>query len=162
MKYLSLVAVIIFISFTWWVSQKTQDLSIQQINKMNNLIEQYMTQAVQTNQPDASEIDFSSIQTQVIEKGRKMRANFKFSYMEPNEQGEMQKVYRKGSFLIVSEDGDKWTAQIEKAEDVQVEFMQPFTITNGQDTLDADGNPPAEQPAEEQTEEAAPEASAEH
>ena len=152
MKYLSLVAVIVFIGFTWWVSQKTQDLSVQQINKMNSLIEQYMTQAVQNNQPDASEIDFSQIQTEVVEKGRKMRANFKFSYMEPNAQGEMEKVYRKGSFLITSEDGDKWVAQIEKAGDVQVEFMQPFTITNGQDTPDANGNPPPENPESAQEE----------
>ena len=61
MKYLSLIAVILFIGFTWWVSQKTQDLSVQQINKMNNLIGQYMTQAVQSQQPNASDIEFSQI-----------------------------------------------------------------------------------------------------
>ena len=146
MKYLSLLAVIIFISFTWWVSKKTQDLSVQQINKMNKMIEQYMTQAVQSNQPDVSEIDFSQFNTEVIEKGHKMRAHFKFSYMEPDSEGNMRKVYRKGSFIMTSEDGDKWTAQIEQAGDVQVEFMKPFTITSGEDTMDAQGNPPPENP----------------
>lgn len=134
MKYLSLVAVIIFISFTWWVSQKTQDLSVQQISKMNNMIAQYMTQTVQNQQPDITEIEFSKISTEVIEPGKKMKANFKFSYMVPNASGELEKVYRKGSFLITSEDGDKWTAQIEQVGDVQVEFMEPFTITEGEDT----------------------------
>lgn len=136
MKYLSLVAVILFIGFTWWVSQKTQELSVQQINKMNNLIGQYMTNAVQSQQPNATDIEFSQIYTEVLEKGRKMKAHFKFSYMEPNANGDMEKVYRKGSFIITSEDGDQWKAQIEQVGDVQVEFMKPFTIRAGQDTVE--------------------------
>ena len=58
-----------------------------------------------------------------------MKAHFKFSYMEPNADGEMEKVYRRGTFLITSKDGNKWTAQIENAGDVKVEFMEPFEIT---------------------------------
>lgn len=133
MKYLSLLLVVVFIAFTFWFSKKSEDLTINQMNKMNNLITQYMTQAVQSNQPDATEIEFSKIYTEVIESGRRMKAHFSFSYMEPNSQGEMQKVYRKGTFLITSEDGNKWTAQIEKAGDVKVEFMQPFEIASNDD-----------------------------
>ena len=59
-----------------------------------------------------------------------MKAHFSFSYMEANQDGEMEKVYRKGTFLITSEDGKKWTAQIEQAGDVKVEFMEPFEITD--------------------------------
>lgn len=130
MKYISLVIVIAFIAFTFWFSKKTEELTIDQMNKMNNMITQYMTQAVQSNQPEAQDIEFSKIYTEVIESGKKMKAHFKFSYTEPNEQGEMEKVYRKGSFLITSEDGDQWTAQIEEAGDVKVEFMEPFDVTD--------------------------------
>jgi hypothetical protein len=130
MKYISLIAVVLFIAFTAWFSKRTEDLTIDQMNKMNNLITQYMTQAVQNNNPNISDIDFSKIYTEVIEKGRKMKAHFSFSYMEPNSDGEMEKVYRKGTFLIASEDGQKWTAQIEKAGDVKVEFLEPFEITD--------------------------------
>lgn len=130
MKYVSLVLVIAFIAFTFWFTKKTENLTIDQMNKMNNLIQQYMTQAVQNNQPSATEIEFSAINTDVIEAGRKMKANFAFSYQELNQDGELEKVYRKGTFLITSEDGEKWTAQIEKAGDVKVEFMAPFNITD--------------------------------
>lgn len=128
MKYLSLIVVVAFIAFTFWFSKKTEELTIDQMNKMNNLIKSYMTQAVQNNQPNASEIEFSKIYTKVLESGKKMEAHFKFSYQEPNAEGEMVKVYRKGTFLITSEDGEQWTAQIEKAGDVKVEFMQPFDV----------------------------------
>ena len=128
MKYISLILVIGFIAFTFWFSKRAEDLTLDQMNKMNNLITQYMTQAVQNNQPNVQEIKFSKIYTEVVESGRKMKAHFKFSYTEANEQGELEKVYRKGTFLITSEDGEKWTAQIENAGDVKVEFMEPFLI----------------------------------
>ncbi len=129
MKYLSLVIVIAFICFTFWFSKRSEELTIDQMNKINNLITAYMTQAVQNNQPNATEIEFSKIYTEVIESGKEMKAHFKFSYMEPNADGEMEKVYRRGTFLITSKDGNKWTAQIENAGDVKVEFMEPFEIT---------------------------------
>ena len=71
MKYLSLVVVVLFIAFTAWFSKKTEDLTIDQMNKMNNLITQYMTQAVENHNPKAEEIDFSKIHTEVIEKAEK-------------------------------------------------------------------------------------------
>ena len=131
MKYLSLIIIIGFLAVTWWVSEQKRDLSVQQISKMNSLIQNYMVEAVRTNQPDVSDIDFSKINTEVIEKGRKMKAHFKFSYMQPTEDGEPTKVFRKGSFLITSLDGDKWRAQIEQVGDVQVEFFEPLTIKAG-------------------------------
>lgn len=134
MKYISLLVVAGFIAFTFWFSKQTEDLTIDQMNRMNTMIAQYMTAAVQNNNPDITDVDFSKIYTEVIERGREMKAHFKFSYMEPNQDGDMEKVYRKGSFRITSEDGLKWVAQIEEAGDVQVEYLQPFEINAGEDS----------------------------
>lgn len=134
MKYITLIVVMAFIAFTFWFSQRAEELTVEQMNKMNNMITQYMTQSVQNNQPNASEIEFSKIYTEVLESGRKMKAHFKFSYLEPNAQGQMEKVYRKGSFLITSTDGNQWSAKIEEAGDVKVEFMEPFEITGEENT----------------------------
>ncbi len=150
MKYLSLVIVIIFISFTFWFSKRSEELTIDQMNKINNLITAYMTQAVQNNQPNASEIEFSKIYTETIESGKKMKAHFSFSYMEPNADGEMEKVYRRGTFLITSEDGNKWTAQIEKAGDVKVEFMEPFDITENGEVESSEENTSDEEAVDEE------------
>ncbi len=128
MKYISLLVVIIFIAFTFWFSKKTDDLTIDQMNRMNNMITRYMTDAVQNNNPNITDIDFSNIDTEVVERGKEMKAHFKFSYMEPNAEGDLEKVYRKGTFRITSEDGLKWVAQIEQAGDVQVEYLKPFEI----------------------------------
>ena len=130
MKYISLLVVIFFVGFTFWFSKRAEDLTIDQMNKMNKMITQYMTQSVEAKQPNATDIDFSKIYTEVVEPGRRMKAHFKFSYMEPNKDGDNEKVYRKGSFLITSEDGEQWKAQIEEAGDVQVEFMKPFDVTS--------------------------------
>ncbi len=132
MKYISLIVVIVFIALTFWFSKETEDLSIDQMSRMNRMITDYMTQVLAEKHPDAVEIDFSKIYNDVIESGRKMKAHFKFSYKEPNERGDLEKVYRKGSFLITSEDGKKWTAKIEEAGDVKVEFMEPFDINSSQ------------------------------
>ncbi len=149
MKYISLLAVIGFIAFTFWFSKRTEELSIDQMNKMNNMIAQYMTQAVQNNQPNATDIEFSKIYTEVLESGKKMKAHFKFSYIEPNEQGEMEKVYRKGSFLITSEDGNQWKAQIEEAGDIKIEFLQPYDVTDSADSAPSEDS--ASEPAQEAT-----------
>ena len=130
MKYISLLVVIVFVVLTFWFSKKTEDLSIDQMNRMNKMITDYMIQVLEEKHPGAVEIEFSKIYNEVIEKGKKMKAHFKFSYKEPNDQGELEKVYRKGSFLIISQDGKKWTAKIEEAGDVKVEFMEPFSINN--------------------------------
>jgi len=134
MKYISLLVVIVFIAFTFWFSKKTDDLTIDQMNRMNNMITRYMTDAVQNNNPNITDIDFSKIYTEVVEPGKEMKAHFKFSYLEPNADGEMEKVYRKGTFRITSEDGLKWVAQIEQAGDVQVEYMKPFEINSDNQT----------------------------
>ena len=128
MKYISLLIVIVFIGVTFWLSRKTDDLTIDQMDRMNDAITEYMTQALEEKNPEATEIEFSKIYTEVIESGKQMRAHFKFSYMEPNKEDEMERVYRKGSFLITSEDGKQWTARIEQAGDVKVEFMESFDI----------------------------------
>ncbi len=130
MKYISLLVIIIFIVLTFWFSKKTEDLSIDQMSRMNKMITDYMTQVLEEKHPNAVEVEFSKIYNEVIESGRKMKAHFKFSYKEPNEQGELEKVYRKGSFLITSQDGKKWTAKIDEAGDVKVEFMDPFSISS--------------------------------
>lgn len=128
MKYISLIVVIGFIAFTFWFSKRANELTLDQMNKMNLMIAQYMTEAVQNNQPEATDIEFSRIHTEVVERGKKLKAHFRFSYMEPNADGQIEKVYRRGTFLITSEDGDNWKAQIEEAGDVKVEFMEPFEI----------------------------------
>jgi hypothetical protein len=148
MKYLSLIIVIAFIAFTFWFSKKTEDLTIDQMNKMNNMITQYMTQSVQNNQPNVKNIEFSKIYTEVMEPGKKMKAHFKFSYMEPNEKGEMEKVYRKGSFLITSDDGNQWNAQIEEAGDVKIEFMEPFDVAPQEGGAEESTTPEANKEAE--------------
>jgi len=149
MKYISLLAVIGFIAFTFWFSKRTEELSIDQMNKMNNMIAQYMTQAVQNNQPSATNIEFSKIYTEVLESGKKMKAHFKFSYIEPNEKGEMEKVYRKGSFLITSEDGNQWKAQIEEAGDIKIEFLEPYDVTDNANSDTTDNSKDnASEPAE--------------
>ena len=136
MKYISLLLVIVFIVLTFWFSKKTEDLSIDQMNRMNRMITDYMIQVLEEKHPEAVDIEFSKIYNEVIEKGKKMKAHFKFSYKEPGEQGELEKVYRKGSFLITSQDGKKWTARIESAGDVKVEFMEPFSINSNDDGVD--------------------------
>ena len=133
MKYISLLLVVAFVGFTFWFSKQAEDLTIDQMNKMNGMITRYMTEALVKNQPEVKDVEFSKIYTEVIESGRKMKAHFKFSYFEPNADGGFDKIYRKGSFIITSEDGDNWKAQIEKANDVKVEFLEPFDVTSGND-----------------------------
>ncbi|MCB0377473.1 MAG: hypothetical protein KDD33_03190 [Bdellovibrionales bacterium] len=146
MKYLSLVVVVIFIAFTWWFAQQTGGLSAQQINKMENIIADYLAEAMMENQPNIQEVEFDTLRTESLESGRKMRVHFNLSYLAPNDQGQMERVHREGSFMVTSEDGDKWKAQIEQAGDTKVEFLEPFEIYS-------DGSVPQGEPAEETADE---------
>ena len=129
MKYLSLILVLIFLQGTWWLSQQKRDLTVSQHNKITNLIQEYMTQAVKKKEPEAKDIQFSNVYTEVVEEGKKMKAHFKFSYQQIQPDGSFSTIHRKGQFFIASSDGNDWKAQVEQVQDVQVEFMEPQTIS---------------------------------
>lgn len=149
MKYLSLILVVAFLQLTWCFSQQKRDLTVSQHNKITTLIRQYMTQAVKSKEPGASDIEFSSIYTEIVEEGKKMKAHFKFSYMQPSENSEASRVQRKGSFFITSEDGKDWRAQVEEVNDVQVQFIEAQSISPGDSATEPAESQPAETSHEE-------------
>jgi len=151
MKYLSILAIVVFLTLSFWVFQRDKELTVSQQNRILNVIEEYMTQKVLDKEPNAAEIEFSNLQTETITKGEKLKAHFKFSYLQTTPEGTQNRVFRKGHFLVLSENGNDWKAKINDINDVQVEFIDPLPIEGDlsnpvKDESDGDASTPA--PAE--------------
>lgn len=144
MKYISLLIVLGFLIFTWKVSTSKKDLTLSEQQRLNEVISEFVTKAVQEKVPNATDIQFSKLYTEVLEPGEKMRAHFSFSYLEnteapkPSPTGLIQDMplpkedlrrYRKGSFFITSKDGNQWNAKIEKIDDIKIEFVEPLDMS---------------------------------
>lgn len=128
MKYLSLIAIVVFLQLSWWVSQQDKTLTVSQQNRLLSVIKEYMTQVVKEKEPAAAEIEFSNLQTETVEPGRTLKAHFKFSYLQTSPTGDQDRVFRKGHFLVTSSDGKDWKAQIDEINDVEVQFINPQPI----------------------------------
>ena len=142
MKYLSLIAIIVVLQLSWWITQKDKALTQSQKNRLLNVVKEYMTQAVKAKEPDASDIEFSNLYTETVETGRVLKAHFKFSYLQQLPTGTPNKVHRKGHFLVTSNDGQQWKAQIDEINDVQVEFIDAQPIEGDPNSLPTE--PPAD------------------
>lgn len=138
MKYLSLIIVLAFLIFTWKISNSKKDLSISEQQKLNEVLGEFVSKAVQEKVPGAKDIQFTKIYTEVLEPGEKMRAHFSFSYTESkntsegaetNSDNDDLRRHRKGSFYITSNDGNQWTAKIEKIDDVKIEFVEALDVS---------------------------------
>jgi hypothetical protein len=144
MKYLSLIAIVIILQLSWWFSQKDKALTQGQKNRLLNVVKEYMTQSVKAKEPEASEIEFSNLYTETVEEGKVLKAHFKFSYLQKLPDAPPNKVHRKGHFLVTSNDGMQWKAQIDQINDVQVEFIESFNIEGDPNALPAEPAPSAD------------------
>jgi hypothetical protein len=149
MKYLSLAMVAVLIVLSWFLIKTPADLTAEQHARLQEVLKEYLAVYLKENNPTASEIQDPQIFTRVIERGKKMQAQFKFFYTIANEEGDTNKIAREGLFLLTSENGNDWTAKMEKISDTYVEFSDALQISLTGDQA------PAETPVTEPT--AAPE-----
>ncbi len=128
MKYLNLLLLFAVVNLTWWLASRPADLSTEQHEKLQSVIQQYLGAYLRESNPKASEMVQPQVITRVVEAGRKMQTQFKFSFYEEDENGSRQKVTREGVFLLTSEDGNDWTAKMERIADSHMEFDDPLKI----------------------------------
>ncbi|MBY0316690.1 MAG: hypothetical protein K2Q26_14290 [Bdellovibrionales bacterium] len=147
MKYLNLLILFAIVNLTWWLASRPSDLSTEQHEKLQAVIQEYLGAYLKESNPKASEVLQPQVITRVIEAGRKMQTQFKFSFYEEDENGSRQKVTREGMFLLTSEDGNDWTAKMERISDSHLEFDDPMAILRAKPgELDAE---PTSTPKEE-------------
>lgn len=148
MKYLSLILVGVIFTLSWFIANKEQPLTSGEKQRLLKVIQDYMTQKVLDKEPNAKDIQFADLYTEEIEKGQTLKAHFKFSYLQTDENQNTQKVHRKGHFFVASADGKQWRAQISEIGDVQVEFMDALEI-QGDPSVTQDSMEPTESPESE-------------
>lgn len=128
MKYLNLLLLFAVVNLTWWLASRPSDLSTEQHEKLQAVVQQYLGAYLRESNPKASEIVQPQVFTRVIEAGRKMQTQFKFSFYEEDENGSRQKITREGVFDLTSEDGNDWTAKMSRIADSKMEFDDPLAI----------------------------------
>jgi predicted RecA/RadA family phage recombinase len=93
------------------------------------VLKEYLAVYLKETQPTASDIQDAQIFTRVIERGRRMQAQFKFFYTIKDESGDSNKIAREGVFLLDSENGNDWTAKMAKISDTYLEFSDALQIS---------------------------------
>jgi|GEM_PF-2918417 len=128
MKYFGLFLVAVVIGLALFIGTQSNSLNSEEQQKLLGVIEDYMTEKVLQKEPNAKEIQFSDLHVEEIEEGKALKAHFKFSYIQTDASNNSQRVFRKGNFLVASNDGNQWKAKINDINDVQVEFMNGLEI----------------------------------
>lgn len=128
MKYLSVIALAVLIGLSWWLYVKKQGLSSAQQTRLQVVLQEYLGAYLAETAPNATEIQDPQVLIKVIEPGKKMQADFTFHYFETTEDGGQNKVERQGSFSLTSDNGNDWIARIEKINESEIEFAEPFAI----------------------------------
>lgn len=129
MKYLSLAMMAVIVILSWFLIKSPQDLSAEQHSKLQEVLKEYLAVYLKETSPTASNIQDAQVITRVIERGKKMHAQFKFFYTISSDNGSQNKIAREGMFLLTSENGNDWTAKMEKISDTYVEFSDALQIS---------------------------------
>lgn len=145
MKYLSLAMIAVIIGLSWFMIRAPNDLSAEQHARLQDVIKEYLAVYLKESNPAASDIQETKVTTRVIEQGKKMHAQFKFFYNIAGENGAVTRIAREGFFVLTSENGNDWTAKMERINDTYVEFSEALQISLSGTTPE----PPAEPPAPE-------------
>ena len=129
MKYLSLAMLAVIVTLSWFLIKSPADLTAEQHARLQEVLKEYLASYLKETSPTASAIEDAQVVTRVIERGKKMQAQFKFFYSIAGENGSSNKIAREGLFLLTSENGNDWTAKMEKINDTYVEFSDALQIS---------------------------------
>lgn len=129
MKYVSLVMVAIIVALSWFLIRPSDDLTAEQHANLQHILSEYLNTYLKETNPAATEVEPPQIVTQIVESGKKMNARFKLVYSIPSEHNAVTKIAREGYFVLTSENGQDWTAKMEKINDSYVEFSEKDTLT---------------------------------
>ena len=129
MKYLSLAMLAVIVTLSWFLIKSPADLTAEQHARLQEVLKEYLATYLKETSPTASEIEDAQVVTRVLERGKKMQAQFKFFYTIASENGSSNKIAREGLFLLTSENGNDWTAKMEKINDTYVEFSDALQIS---------------------------------
>ncbi len=129
MKYLSLAMLAVLVTLSWFLIKSPADLTAEQHARLQEVLKEYLATYLKETSPGASEIQEPQVITRVIDRGKKMQAQFKFFYTVASESGSSNKIAREGLFLLTSENGNDWTAKMEKISDTYVEFSDALQIS---------------------------------
>lgn len=129
MKYLSLAMVVVILVLSWFLIKSPADMTAEQHAKLQEVLKEYLAVYLKETNPTASDIQESQIFTRVIERGKKMQAQFKFFYTIKDDTGGANKIAREGIFSLTSENGSDWTAKMERISDTYLEFSDALQIS---------------------------------
>ncbi len=129
MKYLSLAMLAVVVTLSWFLIKSPADLTAEQHARLQEVLKEYLASYLKETSPTASDIEDAQVVTRVIERGKKMQAQFKFFYTIAGDNGSANKIAREGLFLLTSENGNDWTAKMEKINDTYVEFSDALQIS---------------------------------
>jgi len=129
MKYVSLILVALIVGLSWFLIRPSDDLSAEQHARLQQVISEYLIVYLKETNPAATDVQDPQITTQIVESGKKMQARFKLSYSVPGEHNAVNKIAREGLFVLTSENGQDWSAKMERINDSYVEFSDKDTLT---------------------------------
>lgn len=150
MKYLSLIMVAIIVALSWFLIRPTDGLSGEQYNKLQQVMTEYLVIYLKENNPAATDIQEPEVTTRILEAGRRMQANFKLTYNVPSDNNTVNKISRNGYFILTSENGQDWSAKMERIDDSFVQFAEGDALSISlSDAKAAAKEEAAEKPKEE-------------
>jgi hypothetical protein len=143
MKYISLIVVLVLMSWTWSIATAERDFSLDQHRELEAQVENLVTEQISQKYPTATEIKFQQLYTEVIHPKREIHVHMKYSYDDATTGGDKTSQGFERVLILVSNDGENWTTSGQDVQSQEIEFKEGLHISTKSD------EPMNETPAEE-------------
>jgi hypothetical protein len=137
MKYLSILLLLVVMRWTWSLATTDRAFSLENHRNLETEVERIITDDIHERQPDARDIEFSQLYTEVVQPEKTIKVHFRYAFNAPSSDGQVTHQTFTGDLLLNSDDsGTTWKK-------THISLHQPLLRFKNA-TKVAPGNAPAE------------------
>lgn len=131
MKYISVLILVGFMALTWsMATSNSQGLTLQDHREAEAAVEQMIRDAIKAKRPDAGEVVFRQLYTEVVAPGREIRAHVRYEINAPTASGDVTSELFDGIVVLKSEDGGQtWARVDQKVSTPAINFQEGSKIS---------------------------------
>lgn len=132
MRYLSLLFLVFLVGWSYALSHRPRDISVEVHGFLVQELKSVMTDFLKEKVQGVQNIQFYQVYTEVVKPGEQLLAYVKYSYESPTTDGELTREVREGEFDLVSKDrGATWEPKARNFRDLNLEFLEEMKIVPG-------------------------------
>jgi hypothetical protein len=132
MKYIALLIVLGFMSWTWCLAQTEREYGINESREVETQIQEIITNFVKASRPAVTDVHFLQLFTEVMQPNKEMRVHVRYNVEESTQDDTSDQLFQ-GIVYLKSEDGKNWKMAGQDVRAPVVEFRNGQKVKRGEE-----------------------------